>query len=213
MKTKSNKYRPAKPVTTPNRDVAERVLAVVDMGLVRGVGKPIPGKMCVEAAVCFAMGQDHGDQPNCVISEVRDFKIALNDKRGWPNIRARARGLRALSIAQLGSNQLKRDVFNRAVVEATILAFTNLLIEEAQRRSPDKLIMRKLRASITEFKAITYFGRNWPEYLWHRLAKRVMRRTGFRGKTARHRFVAKIGLDALILANTQGVEYLDLLHK
>ena len=38
-----------------SREVALKVLQTVDAGLVRGVGKPVPGQMCVEAAVCFAL--------------------------------------------------------------------------------------------------------------------------------------------------------------
>lgn len=45
---------------------AKRVLQVVDAGLCSGIGTPEPGKMCVEAAVCFALGQPFGDDPACV---------------------------------------------------------------------------------------------------------------------------------------------------
>jgi hypothetical protein len=41
--------------------VARRVIEVVDAGLVRGVGDPVPGQMCVEAAINYAMGLPHGD--------------------------------------------------------------------------------------------------------------------------------------------------------
>ena len=43
--------------------IAKKVLETVDAGLVEGRGTPIPGKMCVEAAVAFAMGQKHTDIP------------------------------------------------------------------------------------------------------------------------------------------------------
>lgn len=46
-----------------SKDVARKVLATVDAGLVSGLGKPIPGKMCVEAAVNYALGRPHGDDP------------------------------------------------------------------------------------------------------------------------------------------------------
>src|SRR5688572_14262353 len=93
------------PMTTPEitPGIAQKVLDVVDKGLCRGLGKPVPGKMCVEAAVCFAMGQPHGDEPDCVDYDLRSFKIDLNDSGGWKNDKARARGLRALAIAQLGT--------------------------------------------------------------------------------------------------------------
>jgi len=39
-----------------NEEVASRVLTVVDQGLCKGVGRRIPGQMCVEAALCYALG-------------------------------------------------------------------------------------------------------------------------------------------------------------
>lgn len=83
--------------------VAKKVLSVVDKGLVSGLGEPIPGQMCVEAAVCYAMGEDHGDNPLCVHYDVRDFKVHLNDTDGWKSKKSRAAGLRRVAIAQLGT--------------------------------------------------------------------------------------------------------------
>ena len=40
--------------------IARKVLNTVDAGLTSGIGKRIPGQMCVEAAVCFALGEPHG---------------------------------------------------------------------------------------------------------------------------------------------------------
>src|ERR1700759_4892516 len=79
------------------------VLSVVSRGLVNGVGQPIPGKMCVEAAVAYAFGEHHHDEPDCVAAELAEEKIALNDADGWSSDKARAKGLRAVAIAQLGS--------------------------------------------------------------------------------------------------------------
>jgi hypothetical protein len=91
-----------------NRDVAAKVLAVVDKGLSSGVGEPKPGFMCVEAAVCFALGLPHGDDPACVARAVRSLKICLNDKN-WSSKAARAKGLRRLALAQLGSAGVVND--------------------------------------------------------------------------------------------------------
>jgi hypothetical protein len=91
-----------------NRDVAAKVLAVVDKGLSSGVGEPRPGFMCVEAAVCFALGLPHGDDPACVARAVRSLKICLNDKN-WSSKAARAKGLRRLALAQLGSAGVVND--------------------------------------------------------------------------------------------------------
>lgn len=79
------------------------VLKVVDKGLSHGLGRRIPGKMCVEAAVAFASGEDHHDNPTCVDEDLAGHKIGLNDTHGWPDAKARAAGLRRVAIAQLGS--------------------------------------------------------------------------------------------------------------
>ena len=98
-----------KPITL-NKKVARRVLEVVDAGLTHGAGNPEPGKMCVEAAVNFALGLPHGDNPPCVGAAVRSFKISLNDGP-WSSDTARAKGLRRIAIAQLGSNEINQVEF------------------------------------------------------------------------------------------------------
>ena len=85
-----------------NRELAAKVLSIVDHGLSNGLGDPVEGKMCVEAAVCFAMGLPHGDEPPCVSQAVRKLKIQLNDAC-WSSNEARAKGMRRLAIAQLGT--------------------------------------------------------------------------------------------------------------
>jgi hypothetical protein len=97
------------------KDVATKVLDVVDKGLCAGQddgkyddkGRPKPGHMCVEAAVCYAFGEKHGDDPKCVYSLVQNMKITINDLRNvWKNNKDRANGLRRLAIAQLGSKEI-----------------------------------------------------------------------------------------------------------
>ena len=85
------------------KELAEKVLHVVDHGLVVGLGQPIPGQMCVEAAVCYAMGERHNDKPTCVDQYLSHLKIQLNDSKIWTSHKARAKGLRRLAIAQLGT--------------------------------------------------------------------------------------------------------------
>jgi hypothetical protein len=82
--------------------IARKVLATIDAGLVAGKGVPTPGQMCVEAAVCYALGLPHGDNPECVAPALRALKIRLNDSR-WSSTVARAQGLRRLGLIQLGS--------------------------------------------------------------------------------------------------------------
>ena len=82
--------------------IAARLREIIPHGLVSGVGLPEPGRMCVEAAVCYAMGLPHGDEPTCVNAAARRAKIVLNDA-AWSSKAARAAGMLDASIAQLGS--------------------------------------------------------------------------------------------------------------
>lgn len=103
-----------------NRELAVKVLEIVDQGLVKGTGKPTPGAMCVEAAVCFAMGLPHSDEPTCVDLVLRKLKIALNDE-AWSSNAARAKGLRRLAIVQLGSaGHLDQKEFARRLADNAI---------------------------------------------------------------------------------------------
>lgn len=103
-----------------NAAIARKVLEVVDAGLTQGMGDAAPGQMCVEAAVCYAMGEPHSDQPKCVMPLIRNCKVALNDDEIWgygddANM-ARAKGLRRLAIAQLGSKgKITPDQWNKAM--------------------------------------------------------------------------------------------------
>ena len=85
------------------REIATKVRDTVDAGLVAGVGVPKRGEMCVEAAVCFALGLPHSDNPPCVHSSIRALKIALNDAN-WSSNAARTKGMRKLAILQLGTD-------------------------------------------------------------------------------------------------------------
>ena len=100
--------------------IAAKVLETVDAGLCSGVGKPVPGEMCVEAAVCYALGLPHSDNPDCVAPALRAFKIKLNDKI-WSSNEARAKGLRRLALVQLGSKgHLNNREFARRLAELAI---------------------------------------------------------------------------------------------
>src|SRR5215207_132525 len=101
-------------------ETARKVLDVVDHGLSAGLGKPEPGQMCVEAAVSFALGLPHGDEPSCVSPALRALKISLNDQI-WSSGAARATGLRRLAVAQLGSAGVLDDrEFATRVAESVI---------------------------------------------------------------------------------------------
>ena len=119
-----------------NETIARKVLETVGRGLVRGVGEPEPGKMCVEAAVCYALGLPHGDDPGCVSSALRSLKIRLNDS-DWSSDDARAGGLKRLSVAQLGSKGALDDrAFVASVAEMTIRKIVPIALREAAKINP-----------------------------------------------------------------------------
>jgi hypothetical protein len=82
--------------------------SILQRGLCIGKGSPT-GEMCIEAAICYTLGLPHGDDPLCVSEAVRAFKITLNDKQ-WSSPKARAKGLRDLGLAQLGSKGVVDDI-------------------------------------------------------------------------------------------------------
>ncbi len=61
--------------------VRAKLTEIIGYGLVSGLGTREPGKICVEAAVCWALGEGHGDHPTCVAEPDRRFAIRLNDAR------------------------------------------------------------------------------------------------------------------------------------
>lgn len=89
------------------KSVIEKFDEAVSRGFSFGVGKR-DGQMCVEAAICYALGLPHSDNPGCVTYSVMSFKIVLNDQN-WSSPQARAKGLRNLGIAQLGSKGIVVD--------------------------------------------------------------------------------------------------------
>ncbi len=121
----------AKNETKITAAVASKVLEVVDAGLAHGLGKPNPGEMCVEAAVCYALGLPHGDNPACVAPALRALKIRLNDS-GWSSNQARASGMRRLAVAQLGSaGKLDEQEFRRRVVDIALRKTTPAALRAA----------------------------------------------------------------------------------
>ena len=120
------------------REIAAKVLSAVDVGLVKGIGKPIPGEMCVEAAVCYAMGLPHGDDPKCVAPTLRAFKIRLNDAI-WPSNEDRAKGLRRLALVQLGSaGAMDEKDFTKRLATLTIKKIVPIALRAAATRQKNK---------------------------------------------------------------------------
>ena len=118
------------------REIAIKVRDTVDAGLVKGIGVQVPGQMCVEAAVCYAMGLPHSDEPPCVSPAIRQLKIQLNDS-AWSSDKVRGAGMRRLALAQLGSAGVVDDVdFVRRVVEMTIRHFIPIALHAAASIHP-----------------------------------------------------------------------------
>lgn len=80
------------------------------------------------------------DEPKCVTADLRALKISLND-RGWSSMRARAKGLHDLGLAQVGS---------RGVI--TNKQFNKAFLEEAKVKLIPMLIKRDRAASASEFR-------------------------------------------------------------
>ncbi len=127
-------------------EVAAKVLSIVDKGLSKGLGNPRAGEMCVEAAVCFALGLPHGDDPGCVSPELRSLKIRLNDSN-WSSKDARAKGLRRLAVAQLGSkDHLDDKEFVRRIVDHAL----RVSVPQALRSAASVCKEEKHKAALCE---------------------------------------------------------------
>lgn len=101
-----------------DKAVIRKILRVIKAGLVGDtVGSPEPGQMCVESAVCYALGLEHSDQTHqheCVGKAVNDVGIALNDM-DWSSDEARAEGMKRFAVAQMGSNIIDQEAFTEKV--------------------------------------------------------------------------------------------------
>jgi hypothetical protein len=107
----------------------EKYDAILARGLSEGLGKA-GGQVCIEAAICEVLGLGHSDDPKCVSKAVRRFKISLNDSK-WSSPQARAKGLRELGIAQLGSLSVVDDIeFAKRLSEKIIRVLIPKLFRE-----------------------------------------------------------------------------------
>jgi hypothetical protein len=116
---------------------AETIVELLGHGLVKGIGVQTRGKMCVEAAVCYALGLPHSDDPGCVSPSLRQLKIRLNDAN-WSSPMARADGLTRLALAQLGSKDvLNEPAFIQRVVDVTIRRVVPISLRAVAQMHPD----------------------------------------------------------------------------
>lgn len=142
----------------PDEAIARKVLALVDQGLVRGLGVQEPGKMCVEAAVCAAYGLLHSDTPPCVGSAVRSYKIRLNDA-SWSSDIVRAQGLRRLAIAQLGSDEIDQVAFAEGVVFEGIKQILPKILRARAEKCPEYTTGLELAAAACELATDSMMAR------------------------------------------------------
>jgi len=103
------------------KKLVNKIHSLLDKGVTSGLSKNLkPGDMCLEQAVCYALGEDViRYNPSCVGKEVRGFTIYLNDAN-WSSDSTRAEGMRGLAIAQLGSNSLNQKEFREKLSFAVL---------------------------------------------------------------------------------------------
>lgn len=130
--------------STSNMQITEqhvtKILHLLSFGLTKGLGKQEPGQMCVEAAICAAMGLPHSDDPPCIGSAVRLAKISLNDCK-WSSNMARAEGMKKLAIAQLGSDALVQESFYNKLKLNSTKRILPYLIQKHYENKKDKNLL------------------------------------------------------------------------
>lgn len=109
----------------------QKILSLIDKGLTSGLGENKPGQMCIEAVICHVLEGRQSDRPQCVAPVLRSLKIRLNDAN-WSSNQARARGMRRLGLAQLGSaGVLDETEFCRRVVDYALRKSTPRALRSA----------------------------------------------------------------------------------
>ena len=94
----------AKKVAKITENLCKNALCIIDRGLSNGLRSK--GKVCIEYAIAIASGQpEDRDGPTCVHPSLRSFKIGLNDELPFDNEQHRAKALRRIGIAQLGTDK------------------------------------------------------------------------------------------------------------
>jgi len=210
----------------PTTEIVQKILSVLSRGLTQGIGEREPGKMCVEAAVCYAYGLPHGDNPPCVGEEVRKFKIALNDSSYWPDNMARAEGLKRLAIAQLGSNEIDQEKFEEEVFKQNQLlviprTFDQIPInervpehEELKEFARNCFDIEKLREKFKPYIHNYYYFYNYYNYYNYNYYSYYFYYHYYYTPEQKHEFLklsAEAAVQALITLKSPGCEFLNLI--
>ena len=140
---------------------AVAVRDTIDAGLCAGLGKAQIGECCIIAAKRLALGLSHGDSVDGlpVGLALRALDIGLNDKN-WSSNAARAKGLRRLALAEMGSDTLDQSDFSRRFTLKVIQRICPKLFRELAKLAPkdeDKSEMESAAANCetaTDLKTI-----------------------------------------------------------
>ena len=184
--------------------IVQKLLAVVDAGLVRGLGDPIPGQMCVEAAVCYALGLPHSDDPFCVSPALRHLKIYLNDSY-WSSPQARTKGMRRLAVAQLGT----KDALNDKVFVQHLATLAGTMATRAQNYADAaNAAYAAIDAANAAYAAIdaANAAANAVDYA----ANATAREAAYAARDAELAFFAEAVVQILITLNAPGCQWLYL---
>ena len=122
-------------MTTPEQ--RQKLIDIVNAGLVSGLGEARPGHLCVEAAICLAMGEPHSDKPSCVAAPDRKFATRINDAE-WSSKEARAKALLPLALAQLGTAGTDRGPWVQRVFEGIVRQIVPIALRAAASVHPDE---------------------------------------------------------------------------
>jgi hypothetical protein len=120
---------------------ARKILAIIDAGLVASP-KPIAGPIRLEQAVCYALGLLSDDDLQCVSGALRTLTNALIESSD----RARAKGLRRLALAQLGTTAGGLDAreFSKRVTTLVITKYVPLALRAAASVQTDVMYEQML---------------------------------------------------------------------
>lgn len=152
-----------------NQELVNRIDELLSHGLTSGLGEPEPGKMCVEAMICYALGEEHSDHPSCVPIWLAELKIRLNDAHGWKSKKERAEILRPLAIAQLGSLHIKQEEFMNKLWLKTHQRILPKIIKDSEWKIRFSEVKSKeeFESLWTEFKAGENYKDNYYNYYYN----------------------------------------------
>ncbi len=125
--------------------VEQKLKQIFDRGLSSGLGTA-GGTVCIEAAICEALGEPHSDKPSCVHEIDRALSFRLN-AGPWSSEKARAEGMWPLALPQLGTAGKDRKAFLNKVVEGTIRRIVPIALRATAKVHTDEKHRSALEAA------------------------------------------------------------------